>query len=132
MTINMQTPHDHPSRVTLSNLVKVPHAFSHHANSKPSAQRCDHTPLPTTDRKTDLTPDQTIHLLHIQDQTMIADLQHTKLAHFNNRIAAQDHPSDQLHPTIQTKDVLQTVTMLQDKIPAHPTQQTLYATTAED
>jgi hypothetical protein len=63
---------------------------------------------------------------------MIADLQHTKLALFNNRIAAQDHPSDQLHPTIQTKDVLQTVTMLQDKIPAHPTQQTLYATTAEE
>jgi hypothetical protein len=61
---------------------------------------------------------------------MIADLQHTKHALFNNRIAAQDHPSDQLHPTTtQTKDVLQTVTMLQDKIPAHPTQQTLYATT---
>jgi hypothetical protein len=128
----MQTPHDHPSRATLSNLVKVPHVFSHHANSKPSAQRCDHTPLPTTDRKTDLTPDQTIRLLHNQDQTMIADLQHTKLALFNNRIAAQDHPSDQLHPTIQTKDVLQTVAMLQDEIPAHPTQQTLYATTVED
>ena len=38
----------------------------------------------------------------------------------------------QLNSTIQTKDVLQTVTMLQDKIPAHPTQQTLYATTVED
>ena len=49
------------------------------------------------------------------------------------RCAAQVHPSDQLHPTTtQTKDVLQTVTTLQDEIPAHPTQQTLYATTVED
>jgi hypothetical protein len=63
---------------------------------------------------------------------MIADLQHTKLALFNNRIAAQDHPSDQFHPTIQTKDILPKITMLQDKISAHPTQQTLYATTVED
>jgi hypothetical protein len=128
----MQTPHAHPSRVTLSNLIKAPHVFSHHANSKPSVQQCDHTPLTTTDRRTDLTPNQTIRLLRNQDQTMIADPQHTKLALFNNRIAAQDHPSDKLHPTIQTKDVLQTVTMLQDEIPAHPTQQTLYATTVED
>jgi hypothetical protein len=63
---------------------------------------------------------------------MIADLQHTKLALFNNRIAAQDHHSDQFHPTIQTKDIIQTITMLQDKTPAHPTQQTLHATTVED
>jgi hypothetical protein len=76
----MQTPLAHPSQVTLSNLVKVPHVFSHHANSKPSVQRCDHTPLTTTDRRTDLSPDQTIRLLLNQDQTMIADLQHTKLA----------------------------------------------------
>jgi hypothetical protein len=63
---------------------------------------------------------------------MIADLQHTKLALFNNTTAAQDHPSDQFYPTTQTKDVLQTITMLQDKIPAHPTQQILYATTVGD
>jgi hypothetical protein len=63
---------------------------------------------------------------------MIADLQHTKLALFNNIIAAQDHPSDQFHPTIQTKDVLQTITMLQDEISAHPIQKILYATTVED
>jgi hypothetical protein len=128
----MQTPHAHPSQVTLSNLVKVPHVFSHHANSKPSAQRCDHTLQTTTDRRTDLTFDRTIRPLLNQDQTMIADLQQTKLALFNNRIAAQDHPSDQFHPTIQTKDVLQTITMLQDEIPAHPIQQILFATTVED
>jgi hypothetical protein len=64
---------------------------------------------------------------------MITDLQHTKRALFNNKTAAQDHPSEHLHPTIQIKDVLQTITMLQDKIPAHPMQQiVLYATTVED
>jgi hypothetical protein len=47
-------------------------------------------------------------------------------------IAAQDHPSDPSHPTKQTKDVLQTITIQQDKIPAHPMQQILYATTVED
>jgi hypothetical protein len=55
-----------------------------------------------------------------------------KLALFNNRIAAQDHPSDQFHPLLQTTDALQTITMLQDKIPAHPMQQILHATTVED
>ncbi len=30
----MQIPHSHPSQATLFNLVKVPHVFSHHANSK--------------------------------------------------------------------------------------------------
>jgi hypothetical protein len=63
---------------------------------------------------------------------MIADLQHTKLALFNSRTAAQDHPSDHFHPTIQIKDVLQTITTLQDKIPALPIQQILYATIVED
>jgi hypothetical protein len=126
--------HAHPFWVQLSNLVKVPHVFSHHANSKPSAQQCDHTPLTTTGRRLYLTFDQTIHLLLNQDKTiaMIADLQHTKLALFNNRTAAQDHPSDHFHPTIQIKDVLQTITTLQDKIPALPIQQILYATIVED
>jgi hypothetical protein len=128
----MQTPHAHPSPVTLSNLVKVPHVFSHHANSKPSAQRCNHTFQTTTDHRIDLTFDQTIRLLLNQDQTMIADLQHSKLALVNNRIAAQDRTSDQFHPTIQTKDVLQTIAMLQDKILAHLIQQILFATTVED
>jgi hypothetical protein len=63
---------------------------------------------------------------------MIADLQHSKLALFNNKTAAQDHPSDPSHPTTQTKDTLPTLTILQDKIPAHPTLQILYATTVED
>jgi hypothetical protein len=63
---------------------------------------------------------------------MIADLQHTNLALFNNRTAAQDHPSDQFHPTMQSKDALQTIRMLQDKIPEHPTQQILHAITVED
>jgi hypothetical protein len=48
-----------------------------------------HTPLTTTDCNIDLTPDQIILLLLNQDQTMIADLQHIKLALFNNRIAAK-------------------------------------------
>jgi hypothetical protein len=97
----MQTPHTNPSRVTIFNLVKVPHVFSHHANCKPSVQQCNHTLQTTTDRN-NLTPDQTIRLLLNQDQTMIADLHHTELALFSNRIAAQDHPSDQYHPTIET------------------------------
>jgi hypothetical protein len=63
---------------------------------------------------------------------MIADLQHNKLAPFNNKTAEQDHPSEPSHPTIQNKDVLQTKTILQDKIPAHPMQQLLYATTVQD
>ncbi len=77
--------------------------------------------------------DQTIRPLPNQDKriTMITDLKHTKLALFNNRTEAQDHPSDQLHPTIQTTDALQTITMLQDDIPAHPMQQIFYASTAE-
>ena len=80
-----------------------------------------------------LTFDKTIRPLLNQDKTMtmIAELQH-KLALFNNKTAVQDHPSDPSHPIIQTKDVLQTITMLQDKIPAHPLQQVLYATTVED
>ena len=32
---SMQIPHAHASQVTLFNPAKVPHAFSHHANSKP-------------------------------------------------------------------------------------------------
>jgi hypothetical protein len=110
------------------------HVISHHANSKPSAQRCDHTLQTTTDNRINVTFNQTIRLLLNQDKTItiIADLQHTTLALFNNRTAAQDHPSDQFHPTLQIKDALQTITTLQDKIPAHPIQQILYATTVED
>jgi hypothetical protein len=60
---------------------------------------------------------------------MIADLQNNKLALFNNKTAAQDHPLEPFHSTKQTKDVLQTKTMLQDEIQVHPTQQQLHATT---
>jgi hypothetical protein len=62
---------------------------------------------------------------------MIAHLQHTKLALFNNKTVAQDHPSDPSHPTIQTKDVLQAITILHDKIQAQSMQQIMYATTVE-
>jgi hypothetical protein len=126
----MQILHAHPSQVTLFNLVKVPHVFSHHANSKLSAHRCNHTLQTTTDHQFD----QTIRLLLNQDKTitMIPDLKHTKLVLFYNRTAAQDHPSDQFHSTMYAKDALQTITMLLDNIPAHPLQQVLYATTVED
>jgi hypothetical protein len=63
---------------------------------------------------------------------MIAELQPNNIALFNNKTAAHNRPSDLFHPSIQTKGVLQTTTMLQDKIPAHPTQQILYATHVED
>jgi hypothetical protein len=88
----------------------------------------------TTGHHSNPTFDQTIHPLPNQDKTitMIADHQHTKLALFNNRTAVQDHPSDQFHPTIQIKDALKTITMLQDKIPAHLMQQIMFATTLED
>jgi hypothetical protein len=134
ITTNMRILHALPSHVTNSNLAKVPHVFSHHANSKLSVQRCNHTLQTTTDPHSNLTFNQTICPLPIQDKTatMIADLQHNKLALFNNQTTAQDHPSDPSHPTIKTKDILQTTTILQDKIPAHPMQQILYATTVED
>jgi hypothetical protein len=85
------------------------------------------------DHQINLTSDQTIYLLFIHDKamTMIADLHHNKLA-LSNKSVAQDHQSDPLYPTIQIKDILQTITMVQDKIPAHPMQQILYATTVED
>jgi uncharacterized protein (DUF111 family) len=57
---------------------------------------------------------------------MIAELQP------NSEIAAQNRLSDHFHPEKQAKGVLQTTTTLQDKSPAHPTQQILYATTVED
>ena len=63
---------------------------------------------------------------------MISDLQHIKLTFFNNKTEGQDHLSDPFHPTIQTNNVLQTITMLQDKIPVLPTQKILYTTTVED
>jgi hypothetical protein len=62
---------------------------------------------------------------------MIADLQHTKLALFNNRIAAQDpfrpissNNTNQRRPPNNNNASRQNH--------AHPTQQTLYATTVED
>ena len=85
--------------------------------------------------KPDLTFDQTIRPLHNQDitiLTMIAGLQRNNVALFNNKIAAHDRNSDRFHPTIQTNGVLQTMHLLRDKIPAHPTLQILYATTVED
>ncbi len=63
---------------------------------------------------------------------MIAKLQPNNIALLNSKIAAQDRLSDHFHPAKQTKGVLQTTTMLHDKIPAHPTQQILYATTVEN
>jgi hypothetical protein len=133
-TTNTQILHAHPSQVTLSNLAKVPHIFSHHANSKPSLWQCDHTLQTTTGHHSNLIFDQTIGPLLNQDKTitMIAELRHNKLALFKNKTAAEDHPLDPSHPTIQTKDILQTITMLQDKIPALPMQQILNATTVED
>ena len=122
-----------PCRVTLSNLVKVPHVFSHHANSKPLAQQCDHTLQTTTNRQINLTFDGTIRLLLNQDKTitMIADLQHNKLA-LSNKNMAQDHPSDPFYPTIQTRDILQTTKIQQDEILVLPTQQILYSATVKD
>jgi hypothetical protein len=103
---------------------------------KSSVQECNHS-QPTTAEglRTSLTFDHTIRLLHNQDITitMIAELQPNNIALFNSKIAAQDRLSDHFHPTKQTKGVLQTTTTtLQDKIPAHPTQQILFATTVED
>jgi hypothetical protein len=102
---------------------------------KSSVQECDHS-QPTTAEGlcTDLTFDQTIRLLYNQDITitMIAKLQPNNIALLNSKIAAQDRLSDHFHPAKQTKGVLQTTTMLHDKIPAHPTQQILYATTVEN
>jgi hypothetical protein len=117
-----------------SHLPTLPRYNTHFANSKPSLQPCNHTLQTTTGHHNNLTFDQTIRLLLNQDKTitMIADLQHNKLALFNNKSAAQDHPSDPSHPTKQTKELLQTKTIQQDKIPAHPMQQILYATTVED
>ncbi len=100
-------------------------------------QECNHSqPTTADDLRTDLTFNQTIRLLHNQGITitMIAELQPNNIALFNSKIAAQDRFSDHFHPTKQTKGVLQTTTTttLQDKIPAHPTQQILFATTVED
>jgi len=101
---------------------------------KSSVQECNHSqPTTAEDLHTNLTFDQAIRLLHNQDITitMIAKLQPNNIALFNSEIAAQDRLSDPFHQSKQTKGVLQTTT-LQDKIPAHPTQQILYATTVED
>jgi hypothetical protein len=131
----MQIPHANPSRITLSNLVKVQLVFSHQDNSKRSVPQCDHILQTAAGHQIDQTSDKTIRHLHTQDKTMtmIAELQRTNLALSNNKTAAQDRPSDRFHPTIQTKGILQPKTiMVQDAIPAHPTQQILYATTVED
>jgi hypothetical protein len=93
---------------------------------KSSVKECkDSQPTTAQGHHTNLTFDQTIQLLHNQDITitMIAELQPNNITLFKNKTAAHNRPSDLFHPAMQTKGVLQTTTRLQDKIPAHLTQQ---------
>jgi hypothetical protein len=89
----------------------------------------------TTDHLFDLTFDQTIHTLLNQDKaiTMFADSQHNKLALFNNKTAAQDHPSYPFHLTSNTNQRHPpNNNNAARQIPAHPMQQILNVSTVEE